>query len=48
MNKFAQLGADIAKLWLKYGNSYFGGIKNTLIGETIFPCADTCDYPNLR
>ena len=31
MNKFAQLGADIAKLWLKYGNSYFGGIKNTLI-----------------
>ena len=25
MNKFAQLGADIAKLWLKYGNSYFGG-----------------------
>ena len=31
MNKFAQLGTDIAKLWLKYGNSYFGGIKNTLI-----------------
>ena len=31
MNKFAQLGADIAKLWMKYGNSYFGGIKNTLI-----------------
>jgi putative lysine transport system permease protein len=31
MNKFAQLGADIAKLWLKYGNSYIGGIKNTLI-----------------
>ena len=31
MNKFAQLGADIAKLWLQYGNSYFGGIKNTLI-----------------
>ena len=31
MNKFAQLGADIAKLWLKYGNSYFGGIKNSLI-----------------
>ena len=31
MNKFAQLGADIAKLWLKYGNAYIGGIKNTLI-----------------
>lgn len=31
MNKFAQLGADIAKLWLKYGGSYISGIKNTLI-----------------
>ncbi|MBQ3372504.1 MAG: amino acid ABC transporter permease, partial [Oscillospiraceae bacterium] len=31
MNKFAQLGADIAKLWLKYGSAYIGGIKNTLI-----------------
>ena len=31
MSKFAQLGADIAKLWGKYSGSYLGGIKNTLI-----------------
>ena len=31
MNKFAQLSADIVKLWTKYGGSYIGGIKNTLI-----------------
>ena len=31
MNKFAQLGADIVKLWGKYGGAYLGGIKNTLI-----------------
>ena len=31
MNKFAQLGADIAKLWGKYGGSYLSGIENTLI-----------------
>ena len=31
MSKFAQLGADIAKLWVKFGGSYLGGIKNTLI-----------------
>ena len=31
MNKFVQLGADIAKLWGKYGPSYFAGMKNTLI-----------------
>ena len=31
MTKFAQLGADIAKLWLKYGHSYISGIENTLI-----------------
>ena len=31
MNKCAQLGADIVKLWLKYGGSYISGIKNTLI-----------------
>lgn len=31
MNRFAQLGADIAKLWGKYSGSYLGGIKNTLI-----------------
>ena len=30
--KFAQLGADIAKLWSKYGTShYLPGIRNTLI-----------------
>ncbi len=31
MNKFAQLIADIAKLWTKYGASYLSGIENTLI-----------------
>ena len=31
MNKFAQLGADIVKLWTKYGSSYLSGIENTLI-----------------
>ncbi len=31
MSRFAQLGADIAKLWTKYGNAYISGIENTLI-----------------
>ena len=31
MNKAAQLGADIAKLWLKYGGAYLSGARNTLI-----------------
>ncbi len=31
MGKFAQLGADITKLWSQYSQSYFGGMKNTLI-----------------
>jgi len=31
MNKFAQLGADIARLWLKYGGAYLSGARNTLI-----------------
>ena len=31
MNKFAQLGSDIAKLWGKYGGAYLSGIENTLI-----------------
>ena len=32
MEKFAQLGADIVKLWSKYGTShYLPGIRNTLI-----------------
>lgn len=31
MNKFAQLSADIAKLWTKYGSAYLSGIENTLI-----------------
>ena len=31
MNIFAQLCADIVKLWSKYGNSYISGIRNTLI-----------------
>ncbi len=31
MNKFAQLSADIIKLWTKYGASYISGIENTLI-----------------
>jgi putative lysine transport system permease protein len=31
MERFAQLGADMAKLWGRYGSSYLNGIKNTLI-----------------
>ena len=31
MNRFAQLGADIAKLWGKYSGAYLSGIGNTLI-----------------
>ena len=31
MNKFIQLGADIVKLWTKYGDSYIVGMRNTLI-----------------
>ena len=31
MNKFAQLSADIVKLWTKYGQSYIKGVENTLI-----------------
>ncbi|MBO5640424.1 MAG: amino acid ABC transporter permease [Oscillospiraceae bacterium] len=31
MNKFAQLAADITKLWTKYGSAYLSGIENTLI-----------------
>ena len=31
MSKFAQLGSDIAKLWLKYGGAYLTGMRNTLI-----------------
>ena len=31
MNKFAQLGTDIAKLWSKYGGAYLKGVESTLI-----------------
>ena len=31
MTKFAQLGADIAKLWGKYSAAYLSGVENTLI-----------------
>ena len=31
MNKFAQLAADITKLWTKCGSAYLSGIENTLI-----------------
>ena len=31
MNRFVQLGADIAKLWARYGTSYLSGIRNTLV-----------------
>ena len=31
MNKFAQLAADITKLWTKYYTAYLSGIENTLI-----------------
>ena len=31
MNKFAQLSAEIVKLWTKYSASYLSGMQNTLI-----------------
>ncbi|MBR5110515.1 MAG: amino acid ABC transporter permease [Clostridia bacterium] len=31
MDRFAQLWADIAKLWTKYGSSYLTGMQNTLV-----------------
>ena len=31
MSKFAQLGADIARLWTKYGGAYVSGMRNTLL-----------------
>lgn len=31
MERVGQLGADIVKLWGKYGGTYLGGVKNTLI-----------------
>ena len=31
MDKLIQLGADIVKLWTKYGGSYIVGMRNTLI-----------------
>ena len=31
MERVGQLGADIVKLWEKYGGTYLGGVKNTLI-----------------
>ena len=31
MNKFAQLGADIARLWARYGAAYVSGMRNTLL-----------------
>ena len=31
MNKFVQLGSDIAKLWSKYSGLYLSGIGNTLL-----------------
>ena len=31
MNRFVQLGADIAKLWARYVTSYLSGIRNTLV-----------------
>ena len=31
MNKFAQLGTDIARLWAKYSGAYIAGMRNTLM-----------------
>ena len=31
MEKFTQLGADIVKLWSKYGEPYLTGMRNTLV-----------------
>ena len=41
MEKFAQLGMDIAKLWASYGGGYLSGIQNTLIlalAATVIGC----------
>ena len=45
MNKFAQLAADITKLWTKYGTAYLSGIENTLILAlvgTVIGCLIVC------
>ena len=31
MERFAQLGADIVKLWAQCGGDYLSGIQNTII-----------------
>lgn len=31
MDRMSQLGADVAKLWTRYGSSYLNGVKNTLV-----------------
>ena len=31
MEQLVKLGADIGKLWSKYGSSYMNGVKNTLV-----------------
>ena len=31
MDQLVKLGADIGKLWSKYGSSYMNGVKNTLV-----------------
>ena len=41
MNKFAELGADIAALWAQYGSQYLGGMGKTMIlavGCTVIGC----------
>lgn len=42
MNKFVQLGQDMAKLWQVYGKNYLQGMENTLIlalAATVIGCA---------
>lgn len=41
MNRFVQLGTDIAKLWARYGASYLNGVRNTLalaLAATVIGC----------
>ena len=49
MDRFAQLWADIIKLWTKYGASYFTGMGNTLAlaGLIVFGLGCAPVYPSI-
>ena len=48
--RFIQLGADIVKLWGKYGGSYLTGMRNTLVlalVATLIGCVIAVSYTHL-